>query len=223
MRRGLLPMPTLLRTCSPASFTKAGHPRLLSPSGAHGGQIACEEDLMTRVFASWEKSLSASRPPSAVAAKPVPKFSSSAPLPRLMRSGASAPTESFTRFRPMVAPARQESEGGPGPSSGQHSGVQHDAPYDDHLPDAAGQCYLQVGEMGSRGKRSPATLDCASDAAAVAMQAADASVWKLPPDSVSPGAGSLCMAGLRLGQFRLKGSATLAMVNVTPTALAARR
>ena len=222
MRRGLLPMPTLLRTCSPASFTKAWHPRLLSPSGAHGGQIACEEDLMTRVFASWEKSLSASRPPSAVAAKPLPKFSSSAPLPKLGESGPSAPTESFTRFRPMVAPTRQESEGGPGPSSSQHSGVLHDASWDQR-PDAAGLCYLQVGEKGSRGKRSPPMLDCTSDTTAAAMQADDASVWRLPPDSISPGAGSLCMVGLRLGQFRFKGSATLAMVNVTPTALEARR
>ena len=194
---------------------------LPSPAGAHGGQIACEEDLMARVFSSWEEGLPASRsrdsPSAAVPAMPAPPCSCSAPLPKLMQGSLAVSAESFTRFHPMLAPTRQESEGGPG-----LSGVQHGAPYDQHLKEAGlGLGHGLVGERDSRGRRYPATLRTSGNA--VATQATDASVWRLPADSVSPGAGSLRMAGLRLGKFRFKGSATLSMVNVTPTALAARR
>ena len=175
---------------------------------------------MTRVFSSWEEGLPASRSrdsPSAVPAKPAPPCGCSAPLPKLTKGGPYISAEIFTRFGPMLAPTRQESEGGPG-----LNGVQHDALHDQHQ-DEAGLClgHGLVGERDSRGRRSPATLR--TSGTGPAMQADDASVWRLPPGSVSPGAGSLRMAGLRLGQFRFKGSATLAMVNVTPHSLAARR
>ena len=175
---------------------------------------------MTRVFSSWEEGLPASRSrdsPSAVPAKPAPPCGCSAPLPKLTKGGPYISAEIFTRFGPMLAPTRQESEGGPG-----LNGVQHDALHDQHQ-DEAGLClgHGLVGERDSRGRRSPATLR--TSGTGPAMQADDASVWRLPPGSVSPGAGSLRMAGLRLGQFRFKGSATLAMVNVTPNSLAARR
>lgn len=181
---------------------------------------------MARVFSSWEEGAPASKSRQSpdVITGPAPASSCSAPLPRLRQDGPAVSADSFTRFRPMLAAptTSQASEGGPVLDAGRLSGVQHDAaPLGQ--PEVAGQCLRHVSGRDSRGRRSPATLCRASDAAE-AMQADDP-VWRLPPDSVSPpgGSGSLHMTGLRLGQFRFKGSATLAMVNVTPTPLAARR
>lgn len=176
----------------------------------------------------------------------------SAPLFRL-EDGASGPlwgrptgVESFSRFRPMPGRLRSDNGWGPGGEAGPG-----DTPRTAGGPSrvllgagasagGAGTLYEigaeeegvasrtegggpssgahesgdfpSHGEGGRRQRRSPATLTSDVDPD-----------WRLPVECSVPGEVS-GVTGVRVGQFRFKGSAgPMSMVNITPTALLGRR